>query len=103
MLQRSEFGLAAGHAALFLCDGDALACSCAGEVGFEFGHGGEDGEEHLAGRIARVVDRSAVDEAGALRVELGDDGVEVGDLASESIEFGDHEGVPLPHGVECFA
>ena len=40
-------------------DGDALAGAQANEIGLELGEGGEDIEEQLSHRIARVLERPA--------------------------------------------
>ena len=56
LLSVGQFGLLAAQFPPGAGDGHALAGAHADEIGFELGEGGEDIEEHLSHRIARVVE-----------------------------------------------
>ena len=57
LLSVGQFGLLAAQFPPGAGDGHALAGAHADEIGFELGEGGEDIEEQLSHRIARVVER----------------------------------------------
>ena len=59
LLSVGQSGLLAAQFPPGAGDGHALAGANADEIGFEFGEDGEDIEEQLSHRIARVVERPA--------------------------------------------
>ena len=100
LLSVGQFGLLATQFPLGEGDGHALAGAHADEVGFELSEGGEDIEEHLSHRIARVVERRAQGQFHSSFLKLVGDGARIRDGPGQAVEFGDDQGVALAHGGE---
>ena len=68
------------------------------EIGFELGKGSEDIEEHLAHRIARIVERPAEHQFHAPFPKLVGDDARIRDGPCQPVEFGHDQGVACAHG-----
>ena len=100
LLSVGQFGLLAAQFPLGAGDGHALAGAHADEIGFELGEGGEDIEEQLSHRIARVVERPAESQFHASFPKLIGDGAGIRDGPCQPVEFRNDQGVTLAYGGE---
>lgn len=98
-----EFGLLAAQPALGLGDLHPLAGAHPDQVGLELRDHGQHVEQQPAYRIAGVVHRAADVELDTAAGEVFDDVAGVGQRASQPVELGDDEGVPIPARGESFA
>jgi hypothetical protein len=76
--------------------GHAFAGPQVAEVGFELGDHGQDLQEQPAEGVFPVLDRGSQAEEHAAVVQVGEDGVDVGDVAGEAVELGDGENAAGP-------
>ncbi len=95
-----QLGLLAAQFSPGASDGHALAGARADEIGLELGECGEDVEEHLSHRVARVVERPAEGQLYAALQQPVGDGAGVRDGPCQPVEFRHDERVALAHGGE---
>ena len=100
LLSVGQFGLLAAQFPPGAGDGHALAGAHADEIGFELGEGGEDIEEQLSHRIARVVERPAEGQFHASFPKPIGDGARIWDGPCQPVEFRHDQRVAFAHGGE---
>ena len=100
LLSVGQFGLLAAQFPPGAGDGHALAGAHADEIGFELGEGGEDIEEQLSHRIARVVERPAEGQFHASFPKPIGDGARIWDGPCQPVEFRHDQRVACAHGGE---
>jgi len=71
------------------------SASAPDQVRLELGHQGEHPEEHFADRVPRVVNAPPDAELDPLAGELGGDVVQVACRATEPVQLGHHQDVPV--------
>ena len=96
LLSVGQFRLLAAQFPLGAGDGHALAGAHADEIGFELGEGGEDIEEQLSHRIARVVERPAEGQFHVSFPKPIGDGARIRDLPSKRLHVFEPRRVPKP-------
>ena len=100
LLSVGQFGLLAAQFPPGAGDGHALAGAHADEIGFELGEGGEDIEEQLSHRIARVVERPAEGQFHVSFPKPIGDGARIWDGPCQPVEFRHDQRVAFAHGGE---
>ena len=100
LLSVGQFGLLAAPLPPGAGNGHALAGAQADEIGFELGEGGEDIEEQLSHRIARVVERPAEGQFHAAFPKPVGDGARIRDGPCQPVEFRHDQRVACAHGGE---
>ena len=100
LLSVGQFGLLAAQFPPGAGDGHALAGAHADEIGFELGEGGEDIEEHLSHRIARVVEGPAEGQFHVSFPKPIGDGARIWDGPGQPVEFRHDQRVAFAHGGE---
>ena len=100
LLSVGQFGLLAAQFPPGAGDGHALAGAHADEIGFELGEGGEDIEEHLSHRIARVVEGPAEGQFHVSFPKPIGDGARIWDGPCQPVEFRHDQRVAFAHGGE---
>ena len=100
LLPVGQFGLLAAQFPFDTGDGHALAGAHADEIGFELGEGGEEIEEQLSHRVARVLERLAEGQFHASFPKLIGDGSGIRDGPCQQVEFRHDQRVALAHGGE---
>ena len=98
LLSVGQFGLLAAQFPPGAGDGHALAG--ADEIGFELGEGGEDIEEQLSHRIARVVEGPAEGQFNVSFPKPIGDGARIWDGPGQPVEFRHDQRVACAHGGE---
>ena len=81
----------------------SLSRSGADEVGFELCHHRENVEQQSPDRVGRIVHGSADAEFDTFDGELVDDVFRIPQGTSQSVEFGNHEGVAVPARGQGFS